>query len=140
MHNPKKTPSYLGFYAKNEDPNTVMNGIDGNDYIVDIIKGIKTWIPYDAHSNDEEIIEYVESQQEDDLPKKKPHASAKIIKKPPLPPSELQSISLKKPTIYNIKIGEFIKELGESHPHLEKGPRMKKAQEMYREWKSKLDV
>jgi hypothetical protein len=137
MHSPKKTPSQLGFYAKNEQVNTVMNGLDGDDYIVDIIKGVKTWIPYDIQSNDEEIIEYVESQLDDKLPKKKAHATARIIKKVPHEP---QSINLKKPTIYNIKIGEFIKEIGITYPDLEKGQRMKKAQEMYREWKSKLDV
>ena len=32
--------------AENEDIDTIITGIDGKDYVVDVIEGLKKWTPY----------------------------------------------------------------------------------------------
>lgn len=154
----KRTPSLLGFPAKNEDIYTVINNPDGVDYIVDLINDIKTWIPYEIQSNDEEIVEYVCVETTDETENiKKPPAKKKAA--PTVKTTEKTTIGRpkkekieeeekpkkigrpkktkeeKKPTVYNIKVGEFLSKIVVDFPDIDKGARMKKAQEMYREWK-----
>lgn len=42
----------------------------------------------------------------------------------------------RKPSIYNIKIGEFMNELGKKNKYLPVQERMRRAQKMYIEWKA----
>lgn len=42
----------------------------------------------------------------------------------------------RKPSIYNIKIGEFIDELGKKNKYLPAQERMRRANKMYQEWKA----
>jgi len=42
---------------------------------------------------------------------------------------------LRKPSIYNIKIGEFMNELGKKNKYLPAQERMRRANKMYQEWK-----
>lgn len=133
---PKKTPSVLGYPAENEDIYTVMNGKDGEDYIVELVDGIKTWLPYERLPNDEEVIEYVYEEAKETPPKeepKKPVKKKEPAKKPDVPKPAIKE---KKPTVYNIKLGEFMKKIAAENPEVEKGERMKRAQQMYREWKA----
>ena len=44
----------------------------------------------------------------------------------------------RKPNLYNIKISEFTKKITVEEPDLLPKQRLKKAQEMYKEWKSRL--
>lgn len=43
---------------------------------------------------------------------------------------------LRKPSIYNIKIGEFMNELGNKNKYLPAQERMRRANKMYQEWKA----
>lgn len=43
--------------AINEDIDTIITGLDGKDYIVDVIDGIRQWILYLPEPDDEIIIE-----------------------------------------------------------------------------------
>ena len=43
---------------------------------------------------------------------------------------------LRKPSIYNIKIGEFMNELGNKNKYLPAQERMRRANKMYHDWKT----
>lgn len=144
----KRTPSVLGYSAVNEEINTVMNGKDGNDYIVDTVNGKHKWVLYEALSNDEEIIEYVHEPEIKSVEKKKVVASnvptksetkekteKKKLGRPRKEDTCEQVTNTKTPTIYNIKLGEFMKAINASEHKLSKAEIMKKAQTMYKEWK-----
>lgn len=123
----KKTPSYFGFSAKNERLHTVIHVPDGQDYMVDLIRGEKKWTIYEPESTDQITLEYVYIKSEPSSPIKTKSEDLVIKVKD----------TVKKPlTKYNIKITEYIKELSETHPNLNKTERMKLAQEMYRNSKT----
>ena len=46
----------------------------------------------------------------------------------------------RKPSIYNIKIGEFMDELGKKNKYLPAQERMRRANKMYQEWKAAGDA
>jgi hypothetical protein len=121
----KKTPSFLGFSAKNEKLHTVIHVPDGLDYMVDLIKGEKKWTIYEPESTDQITLEYVYIKSEPSSPIKTKSDDLIITIKDKKPP-----------TTYNIKLGEYMKELAETRPDLNKSERMKLAQEMYRNSKT----
>jgi hypothetical protein len=43
---------------------------------------------------------------------------------------------LRKPSIYNMKIGEFMDEIGKKNKYLPAQERMRRANKMYQEWKA----
>ena len=59
------------FPAENEDIDTIITGTDGKDYVVDVVEGLKKWVPYLPESDDEIIIEKTLPRVEGPSPVKK---------------------------------------------------------------------
>ena len=84
LPNPKNTPESK-YPAENEDIDTIITGPDGQDYVVDIVDGLRSWIVYLPHEDDMLIIKKILPRIDDtqiidtnkDINTKKPNANNK---------------------------------------------------------------
>jgi hypothetical protein len=103
--------------AANEDIDTIITGLDGQDYVVDVgDDGVKKWVLYLPEANHCVIIE-------------------KIL--PPLASLCIEEKDTKKPvpTKYHLFLSEMTKKIKESEPDLPAKDRQKKIQQLWKERK-----
>lgn len=94
------------FPAENEDIDTIIEGKDGRDYVVDVVDGVKKWVLYVRNPNDIVIEQKM------------------VLASPPSNINRYQSF-----------LKEMTEKLKIEEPSLAPGARLKKIQQMWRDLK-----
>lgn len=100
--------------AENEDIDTIITGSDGKDYVVDIVDGAKTWVPYLPEPDHVVTIE-------------------KILPKIDLLGDAKQEPPAKKKNRYQIYVDEMIPKLRAEHPRMSGTERMALIRQMWKD-------
>jgi hypothetical protein len=110
-----KTPE-VRYPAELEDIDTIIAGSDGKDYVVDIIDGMKRWVPYLPEPDHVVTIE-------------------KILPKIDLPGASTQKEegAKKQPTKYQLFVTEMIPRLKKEHPNMSGTERMELIRQMWKD-------
>lgn len=110
-----KTPE-ARYPAELEDIDTIITGLDGKDYVIDIVDGMKRWVPYLPEPDHVVTIE-------------------KILPKIDLPggTTQKEDAAKKQPTKYQLFVTEMIPKIKKEHPNMSGTDRMELIRRMWKD-------
>lgn len=106
--------------AEKEDIDTIIAGSDGRDYVVEVVEGVKKWVPYLPEADDVVVIDKILPKI--DLP----------VQKSPQKPAPAK----KGPNKYQIFVSEMTKKLKEEQPNLQPSDRISIIKQLWVNMKS----
>lgn len=106
--------------AEKEDVDTIVAGSDGRDYVVDVVDGVKKWVPYLPEPDDLVVIDKILPKI--DLP----------VQKSPQKPAPAK----KGPNKYQLYVSDMTKRLKEERPELAAADRIAVIKQMWANMKS----